>query len=223
MKQKFLVICTVVFLFASCSNEKTEGESTSKDSTGAKMDKMDDNSKKEQTWIPIDSATEMKAMMEAGTPGEPHKMLAKSNGTWAADMTMWNGIDGQASKMSGTQVTSSILDGHYQQSKFSGKFMGMPFEGISTVAYDNTTKQYVSTWIENMSTGIMTMTGTYDNATNSINMTGKQKNPANGIECTMREVYKIVDDNNHVMEMYGPDAKTGKEYKMMEIKYTRKK
>jgi hypothetical protein len=30
-------------------------------------------------------------------------------------------------------------------------------------------------------------------------------------------------DNNEFMEMYGPDPKTGKEYKMMEIKYSRKK
>jgi len=165
----------------------------------------------------------MKAMMEAGKLGEPHKMLAKGNGTWAADMTYWNGMDAPASKMAGTQVTTSILGGHYQQSKFSGDFMGMPFEGISTVTYDNTTKQYVSTWIENMSTSIMVMKGNWDDASKSINFTGTQKNPANGLECSMREVYKIVDDNNHVMEMYGPDAKTGKEYKMMEIKYTRKK
>jgi len=101
--------------------------------------------------------------------------------------------------------------------------MGMPFEGISTMAYDKANKEYVSTWIENMSTGIMVMKGTMDAATNTINLTGKQKNPVNGIECTMRETYKVVDDNNHILEMYGPDPKTGKEFKMMEIKYTRKK
>jgi hypothetical protein len=47
--------------------------------------------------------------------------------------------------------------------------------------------------------------------------------PGNGKECDMREVYKIVDDNNRIMEMYGPDMKTGKEYKNMEIKFTRAK
>ena len=101
--------------------------------------------------------------------------------------------------------------------------MGMPFEGITTTAYDNIAKQYVSTWIENMGTSIMVMTGSRDAATNSLNLSGKQKNPANGLECTIRQVYKMNDDNNHVLEMYGPDPQTGKEYKMMEIKYTRKK
>ena len=194
--------------------------SDSKDSSGATSTEA---KSKEPAWIPVDSAMAMNAMMEAGKLGEAHKMLAKSNGTWAADMNYWEGMGAPAKKMSGTQVTTSILDGHYQQSKFSANWDGMPFQGISTIAYDNTTKQYVSTWMENMSTGIMIMTGTWDNATNSLSLTGKQKNPANGLECSMRETYKIVDDNNHLMEMYGPDPKTGAEYKMMEIKYTRKK
>jgi len=221
MKRLLLTFCTTAFLFAACNSDKTEAKTASESSSDASA--KTDDTKKEQAWIPIDSATAMKAMMDAAQLGEPHKMLAKSNGTWAADMTMWEKQDGPPMKMSGTQVTTSILDGHFQQSTFSGEMMGMPFKGISTVGYDNVTKEYVSTWAENMSTSIMTMRGTWDNATNSLNMTGKQKNPANGLECTMREVYKIVDDNNHVMEMYGPDPQTGKEYKMMEIKYTKKK
>ena len=159
MKQKLLIICAAVFLLASCSNEKTEGETTSKDSSGATTEKMDDNSKKEQAWIPVDSAAAMQAMMAAAALGEEHKMLAKSNGTWTADMTYWEGIDKPSNKMTGTQVTKSILDGHFQQSTFSGDFMGMPFNGISTVGYDNTTKEFVSTWIENMSSSIMVMKG----------------------------------------------------------------
>jgi hypothetical protein len=47
--------------------------------------------------------------------------------------------------------------------------------------------------------------------------------PATGRECDFKEVYKIIDDNNQVMEMYGPDPKTGQQYKSMEIKLTRKK
>jgi hypothetical protein len=46
--------------------------------------------------------------------------------------------------------------------------------------------------------------------------------PANGKECDIRETFGIIDDNTQVMEMYGPDLKTGKEYKNMEIKFSRK-
>ncbi len=33
--------------------------------------------------------------------------------------------------------------------------MGMPFEGMGIDGYDNLAKQYVSTWVDNMGTGIM--------------------------------------------------------------------
>ena len=219
MKRITSIICAAAFLLTSCSDEKKPDEIKAEPTVSS----ASDSKPKEETWIPIDSAAAMNAMMAAGTLGEEHKVLAKSNGKWATEMTYWDGIDRPANKMSGTQVTTSILDGRFQESRFTGDFMGMPFKGISTVGYDNTTKEYVSTWIENMNTSMMIMKGNYDAATKTFNFTGKQKNPVNGLECSLRQVYKIVDDNTEVMEMYGPDPKTGKEYKMMEMKLTRKK
>jgi hypothetical protein len=221
MKYITLTFFAATLLLFAC-NSKTESD-TKSDVTSDKAATESTDKPKEKEWIPIDSAAAMNAMMEAGKLGKEHELLAKGNGTWSAEMTYWDGIDRPANKLSGTQVTTSILDGRFQQSKFSGDWMGMPFNGISTLGYDNTTKEFVSTWIENMNTSMMIMKGTWDAATNSFNFTGKQKNPANGLECSMREVYKIVDDNNQVMEMYGPDPKTGKEFKMMEMKLTKKK
>ena len=218
MKRITIAMVAATFLLIACNNEKKADETK----TDVTSDKASEEKPKE-AWIPVDSAAAMQAMMAAGALGEEHKILAKSNGTWTADMTYWDGIDRPAMQMKGTQVTTSILDGHFQQSKFSGEFMGAPFNGISTVGYDNTTKEFVSLWMENMNTSIMVMKGTWDAATKTINFTGKQKNPVNGLECTLRETYKMVDDNNETLEMYGPDPKTGKEFKMMEIKYTRKK
>jgi len=101
--------------------------------------------------------------------------------------------------------------------------MGQPFTGTSITGYDNAKKVFISTWIDNMSTAMMNMEGTWDDATKAINFKGKMICPANGKACEMREVFKMVDDNTQLMEMYGPDMKTGKEYKSMEIKFTRKK
>src|SRR5262245_50296666 len=122
MKQKLLAFIAATVFFAACSNDKkTESTSTDSSASAAKEEP------KEKAWIPIDSTAAMQAMMAAGTIGEEHKMLAKSNGTWTAEMTYWDGIDRPSNKMTGTQVTKSILDGHFQQSTFSGDFMGMPF------------------------------------------------------------------------------------------------
>ena len=216
MKRVIMTICTAAFLFAACSDEKTE------DVKGNATVTTEDSKAKEKAWVPVDSAAGMKAMMEAGTPGESHKVIAKAAGTWTADVTHWMGEGAAPQKASGKSVNTMIHGDRYLHAKFSGDMMGMPFEGSSIMGYDNTEKKYFSTWIDNMSTAMMTTWGTWDDANKSITLTGSMKNPANGLDCDLKEVYKIVDDNTHVMEMYGPDPKTGKEYKMMEIKYTKK-
>lgn len=219
MKRLFLTICTAAFVFAACKDEKEPDEPIKGEATV----ESSESKPAEKPWVPVDSATAMKAMMEAGSPGEPHKMLAKSTGTWSADVTHWMAEGTPPQKATGKSVSTMIYGGRYQQSKFSGDMMGMPFEGLAIMGYDNTEKKYFSTWIDNMSTAMMITWGTWDDASKSITLTGTMKNPANGLECNLKEIYKIVDDNTHVMEMYGPDLQTGKEYKMMEIKYTRKK
>ena len=166
----------------------------------------------------------MKNWMAYSTPGDVHKMLAKSNGAWTSEISMWEKPDGPVMKATGTMNNKMIMGGRYQVSNFSGNMMGMPFEGMSIMGYDNATKKFSSSWIDTWSTGIGNMSGTWDEATKSLTLTGKTPDICRpGKECTMREVYKVVDENTHIMEMYGPDPKTGKEMKMMEIKFTRKK
>jgi hypothetical protein len=98
----------------------------------------------------------------------------------------------------------------------------MPFEGRSTMAYDNHKKIFVTSWIDNMSSGIMTGEGPWDEATKTITIKGKMMNAEAKSEVDYRQVMKIIDANNQFMEMYGtgPD---GNEVKFFEIKYTRGK
>ncbi|MEO6733917.1 MAG: DUF1579 domain-containing protein, partial [Ferruginibacter sp.] len=201
MKQLIIAICTASVLFACNSEAKTgaKTEETKTDSTTASSKATTDE------WVPVDSATAMKSMMEAGTPGQQHAMLAKWDGKWMAETTMWMSPGAPPVTAKSSAVNRTILGGRYQQTNFKGDFMGMPFEGTSTTGYDNAKKVFFTTWMDNMSTGIMNMEGTWDDAAKAINFKGKMLCPANGKECEMREVYKIVDDNTHVMEMYGPD------------------
>jgi hypothetical protein len=97
----------------------------------------------------------------------------------------------------------------------------MPFEGISTLAYDNARKIYLSTWIDNMGTGIMQLEGTFDEAAKTMNFKGKATDVSTGKDITVREVFKLVDDNTQTMEMY--ETKDGKEMKTMSILLKRAK
>jgi len=170
---------------------------------------------------PPDSATMMKAWMEYATPGDMHAMVAKFDGEWNADITMWQDPSAPPAKSTGTAINRMIMGGRYQESLHTGTFAGMPFEGRSLLAFDNEKKKFINTWIDNMGTGIMVMEGAWDDASRTINFSGSQVDPVSGENMDVRETFQIVDDNTQLMQMF-MRSKGGEEVKMMEIKFTRK-
>jgi len=212
--KKLLLAVFAASLVIACDKVKMDVKTSS--------DKTD--SAANETWKPVDSATATKAWMDYSTPGAMHTMLAKSDGFWNGENTMWMEEGGKPMNSTSEANNKMVFDGRYQVSEHKGDFMGMPFEGLSITGYDNSKKKFVSTWIDNMGTGIMNLEGTWNASTKSIEFKGKMTDPSRpGKDCNVREVYTFVDDNTQKMEMYGPDSKTGKEFKTMEIKYTRKK
>ncbi len=189
----------------------------------AQPDKSKQPDKPDKPKIPGQPSEEemMEAMIKAGTPGENHKLINTFAGTWSAAVKMWHGADSPAEESRGTATSKWIYGGRYLHEEFKGDFGGMPFEGSGLWGYDNVKKQFFSTWIDSMSTGLMVSTGKYDAASKTFTFTGSFPNPITGKDEKAREVVKIIDDNKHVFEMYGNDMGTGKEYKMMEIIYTR--
>lgn len=163
----------------------------------------------------------MKAWSAYMTPGDMHAALAKMDGDWNTEISLWMDPSGQPMKSKGSCTNKMVLGGRYQQSQFKGDFMGQPMEGIGTTGYDNTKKVYESTWIDNLGTGIMKMQGNYDPSSKTFSFTGAQTDFTSGKDMPVREVLKIVDDKTHVMEMFiTPPGMS--EFKSMEIKFTRK-
>lgn len=163
---------------------------------------------------------EMKAWMAYSTPGEIHKLMAKSVGTWNGNITMWMKPGAPPMNSTGVMTNTMIMGGRYLQGMNTGNFMGQPYEGIDMTGYDNAKKMFVSSYIDNMGTGMVFLTGTWNAATNSINFTGMEVDPVSGKDIPVREVLTFVDDNNQVFAMYNTAG--GQEYKAMEIKYVRK-
>jgi len=167
------------------------------------------------------SADEMKAWQDFMTPGAMHKWLAKFNGTWDVEMTSY--MDpANPSKSNGTGVYSSIMNGLYQVGDFNSSMMGMAFQGHSVTGYDNGKKLFVSTWVDNFGSGIIYMTGTYDEKTKTLNLKGTQTDPITGKDASIREEMKIVNDDSYNLMMYGPGP-DGKEMLMMSGVFKRKK
>lgn len=168
---------------------------------------------------------EAKAMMDAWmkymTPGDAHKRLDAMVGTWEAKVTSWMAPGAPPQVSNGVSENRWVLGSRYLEQNFSGSFNGMPFSGIGYTGYDNAKKEYFGTWMDNMSTGIMTSTGnTADGKIWSYKST--MTDPMTGRDTPGETKITVADADHQVMEMWGagPD---GKMFKMMQIEYSRKK
>ena len=164
---------------------------------------------------------DMQAMVAAMTPGEPHKQLGRMAGDWTFTNKMWMAPDAPPAESTGTMKAEMILGGRYVQSVWKGNLMGQPFEGHGTDGYDNLSKQHVSSWVDNMGTGILYSTGTCDAAGKVCTMTGEMIDPMTNKPGSMRQVTTWTDNDNFKFELFGRDG-NGVEMKMMEMTLKRK-
>lgn len=213
MKKIYLSMAVLALTFTACKKE--EG-------TVPEMDTANDTIVQQETVPeqPMDSAAFAQAWEKYMTPTDAHKMMAEEEGSWNCEMTFWMGPDGKPEKYTSTADIKMIMGGRYQESTYKGDMMGMPFEGKSTLAFDNTTEEYTSTWIDNMGTGMMVMRGKMSPASQKMVLKGEMVDPVSGKAKPVREVYSVVDENTRKMEMF--DNHNGTEYKSMEIVMTRK-
>jgi hypothetical protein len=168
----------------------------------------------------MDMQAQMEAYEKLGKPGEPHKMFASLAGSWSTQTKEWMEPGKPPTESTGTANMKMLLDGRFLQQELTGNMMGKPYNGIGISAYDNLRKKYVSTWMDSMGTGIFSMEGTGSDDGKTITLKGSHDEPGGG-KMTHRAIWKIVDNNTQTFEMYGAH-KGGKEWKMMEITYTRK-
>ena len=171
----------------------------------------------------IGKKIDMQAMMEiykkVGTPGEPHKLLAKLEGSWTTRTTGW--LEGKpAMESTGTCEQKLVLGGHYLQQDYTGDMMGAPFTGINLLGYNNHTKKYESVWLDSMSTAIYFFVGKGSADGRTITQECDYVDPVRG-PAVWRSVTRVKDDNTLEFEMF-ITPKGGKKEKMMEMTMARK-
>ncbi|MBC9796317.1 DUF1579 domain-containing protein [Sinomicrobium weinanense] len=171
------------------------------------------------------SEDQQAAMMEAWNaykaPGEMHKMLAMDEGEWNAEITHWADPSAPPEKAKGTEVCKMVMGGRYLKTSFTSEIMGQPFKGLGYTGYDNAKKEFISTWIDDMGTGMMIARGPApEGDSNTMEMKGTMVDPMTGEDMKVREVLTRIDENTRMMEMYIEHQ--GQEMKTMEIKYSRK-
>ena len=163
---------------------------------------------------------EMEAYTKAGTPGAAHKKMAAEVGAYTTKVKSWHAPGQPPTEETGTATRSMALDGRVLVEDFKGSMMGMPFTGHGMRGYDNVTGKYWSTWNDSMSTGLMVSEGTCDDKGACI-FKGSWNDPIKKAAVTARMTSRWTSPTVEMFEMYGP-GRDGKEFKMMEITYTRK-
>ena len=164
----------------------------------------------------------MEKMTKAAMPGPQHEMLKKMAGEWNAKVTMQMDPSQPPEVNQSTSTLTMLMDGRYCQEVTSGNMMGQPFSGMGLTGYDNVLGKYISTWVDNMGTGIMTSVGTADASGKVITWIGTMSDPVTGKQTKERMVTTITDDDHHTFEMYGTPPGGKKEMKMLTIEYSRK-
>jgi len=169
---------------------------------------------------PMDPAM-MEKMKLLTSPSETHQVLEPLAGTWSYTGQFWMSPNAPAEKMNGKAIHTLIYSGRFLKQEFEGPWMGETFQGLGFTGYDNVKEEYVSTWLDSMSTGIMTVTGQYDPETKTFKLSGANSCPMTGEKARFsRSEWTVVDHDRSTYTSYmkGPD---GREYKAMEIEYSR--
>ncbi|MGE3163294.1 MAG: DUF1579 domain-containing protein [Planctomycetota bacterium] len=157
---------------------------------------------------------------KAATPGEPHAKLAKLAGNWKFTIKYRMDENAPWTESTGTSEMKTVLDGRYVMDTTTGQTDMGPFQGLGMTGFDNVSQKYVSFWADNMGTSPMMLEGTADAAGKVITYMGTCNCPMEGPGKRMKMVVTMTDKDHFTHESYSYDA-AGKEWKGMEIQYTR--
>jgi hypothetical protein len=171
---------------------------------------------------PARAAAAGQALDKAMTPGEGQKRLEPMIGSFDVTVLVWPARGKPPLEYKGSAVNTWVLGGRYVQTMLSTVMDGEAFDGIGYYGYDNTTKTYQASWMDNGSTAIGWYRGTLDKAGRSAVLNSVQATSGDGKPLALELRVSIADGGDHVTQMWGAPA-GGKAFKLMELRSVRTK
>ena len=169
-------------------------------------------------------AQDKKEQVDPSAPGPEHKLLDELTGVYSAKVRAWIEPGKDPEKSDGTMKRKMLMGGRYLQEDYEGKIGPESFTGMGIIGYDKLRKKFVLTWIDSMSTGFMTSEGDYDAAKKTFTYLSEDVDPATGKKMKGRDILRIDSADQQTFEMNRQPLEEGaKEFKVLEIIYTRKK
>lgn len=142
-------------------------------------------------------------------PGPEHALLKNWVGTWDAK------VNYGPTTSTGTYVAKLAMGDLWLVEDYQGEMMGIPFTGHGLTGYDLDAKQYLSVWVDSMTTSLEPGRGVYDKEKKELRLSAKGKNPETGEEMTMTSITHFADSDHMTFSMPEMGGFT--------IEYTRRK
>lgn len=170
--------------------------------------------------------TSFEKIIELSRPNEMQALLSSLMGEWNYTVTIWTEPNAKPLESTGTSVNQMILEGRFVSMKSSlilnvgGHYL--PYEANGLMGYDNVKKVFTSVWVDNLNPGMMVGNGIFDKKSNVIKESGNFTSSIKNAIQSYRSELQFTDAESYKRIIFATD-KSGKEYKIMEFVYSKKK
>jgi hypothetical protein len=136
-------------------------------------------------------------------------------GEWDGSFKIWMEADAAPMMSTGTISRKWVVGGRFlKEVVIATSDMG-PFEGLGYLGYNNYDRQYQTVWMDSMSTGIYTETGTFHPDKKVLHTAGDHRDPATGRVVHSWGKMDMTNPDRHVYTGYATDPE-GRTYKAFE-------
>jgi len=165
-----------------------------------------------------------KKWLSLTSPGEKHKHLQYFVGEWESVQKILQGEGKEPVTRHQDISVESLYEGRFTRAviRFREKIMGMLAEGIVITGYDSYKKEFMSVTFGSLGTRFSINRGQLDESGKTRIDWGESENMFTGKKNNTKAVTLILGPDKYRYDYYDVDDQ-GKENKVMEIIYTRKK
>ncbi|MFH0944982.1 MAG: DUF1579 family protein [Planctomycetota bacterium] len=155
-------------------------------------------------------------------PGEGHRFLARLDGRFAAEGTIWPEGATRSTAWSGVCRNWLVLGGRFLVREQEATSSGLgSMESLSLLGFDNSIGKYVETGCDTFSTSLRpTSRGKLDPSGDQLHLVSTTEDPDSGQLIVIREVWTVVSTNEYRSERF--EKRPGqKERRVSEVVYRR--
>lgn len=139
-------------------------------------------------------------------PSSIHTLFQQYVGSFRMDIIMAAGEGKEPTIITVDSEHIMLLGGRFLEMKQQGNMMGMDYQSIMTLGFNNTDNKIALTTITNMGTGTLSLFGDWDDQSKSATLLGALTNPLTKNSIKVKQVLSFVDSDSILIESYDKEG-----------------